>query len=215
MVFDELSNPSIVTGAFAAFKIIMEKIWDYYKKSQITSEIKISLEYSFNKSEKSFNDFIDAYMLCVGAVFVGNNMKFLKPTEKSQQLVSNLKNEYFSFISDFKSLLRHLKTHEIFLKEIMGKDWVTMQIYIEAFDANEPDWIVLFGNKKIQEILDLKSDEIFLTELNKEMNQFCEEIKCPKIFNDLKKITNISSKPKFMRCVYRCIVTRLIKVRKR
>lgn len=215
MVLDEISNPSVVTGVFAALKIIMEKMWDYHQKGQIKSEIKISLENSFNKSEKSLEEFIDAYMLCIGAVFIGNKMKFLQPTQKSQQLVSNLRKNYYTFIIDFKTLIRHLKAHESFLKDIMGKDWVIMQLYIEAFSSDEPDWNFLIENKKIQEILKLEGDEVFLAELNKELNQFCEETKCPKIFNDLKKFANIYSKPKFMKCLYRCIVTKLIKIRKR
>lgn len=197
-------------------KLLVDAIIKLKNQSDIKTELALSMEASLNETQKSFDEFLFAYFVTYGAIVNARTIRFSNPDKKADEIVSKLEQKYKIFLRNFIGLMRLVDVHKMSLKEVMGKDWVIMEVYLGAFNSKEPDWNFLVSNPLIQENIKIQDNDEFYSELNLKLNLFSKKIDAPKFIENLKDFSAVYSSKSFFNCLLKCIMKRvkLLKIRR-
>jgi len=196
-------------------KLLFDAIIKWKKMGDIKAELALSFENSLNETMTAYNDFLYAYFACYGAIINARQIHFLEPETRADELVQRLDKKYTTFLTKFKGLMNLIKVHELSVKEVLGKDWIIIEIYLGAFKEKEPDWDFLFNNQKIQDAMRFQENEEFYNQLTLKLNLFSKKIKTPKFAENLYDFSAVYKSRNFFNCILRCIhrSVRLVKIR--
>ena len=188
---------------FFMLQYIIEELREFRRKRKIKKELSSRIYPALLNVESALDQFFDAYMMYVGYAISGNYITVPKPEEKSDHLIRNLRENYQNFVAEVHDFCRILKTHESYFQEIMEEKWIPIQVFIEGFNSDPPDWVFISKHEKIQQFDFDKMSPVFVLKLGRELDTFIEEINCPTIAR-VSDVADLFSDKKFIKCVLKC-----------
>jgi hypothetical protein len=198
-------------------KMLIDAIIRLKKEGDLKAELALSFEKSLTDTQKSYNEFLYTYFATYGSIVCARQIHFSDPDAQADEIISKLEKKFGIFLKDFKALMNLVEVHKLTLKDVMGKDWVIMEIYLGAFKSKEPDWNFLINNNQILEKIKIEENEAFYTQLTLRLNLFSKKINSPPLTENLIDFSAVYSSRSFIYCIYKCAYRRIkmIKINKR